>query len=520
MDTRALKSPLLPAAAAAGYVLLATCFHGPGITSDSIHYFTVARHLREAGTITTYTGEPLVSYAPLLSVTYALLGLTGIDLQLAARLVSASSFAAVVWIAWRWLEEMPVSTLALWVGAVLVLLARPLLWHAPYALSELPFMALTMYALWQAWRYAKSGGRAHLVASGIGAALSAVMRWIGITTIVTVGVFLLLDGYGTWRRRLVVASGYVLTALVPFVLWVLRNRLLTGTFFGIREPSDYPIREMVFDTLWSLHRWVVPVAFENSVPLFALLVVGGFVSLALTLRHTWRNGEAPVRKGIKVLAIFCILYSAALFTTARGAKFEALSERLWSPVAVPLALGAVLVWNLLLSPGRFAQVARGVWTVAVIGWCVSGSVFGAEMLSKCFRDGPGVFNTSAWRHSQVIRWLRRHSLAGKVYSNFPEPLYYFTGVISEHTPHKGPMRVASETHPRNLQQFLQRLQDDRSAGRKTYIVWFNDPSRSEYLYRLEELQRYLSLHVVAKLRDGQVMEVQPRRMSENERGNR
>lgn len=511
MDTGVLKraSLIFPATTAAGYVLVATYPHGAGITSDSIHYLTAARHLIDGGTLTTYTGEPLVSYAPLLSVVYALLGLTGIGLQLGARLVSAFSFAAVVWVTWHWLGEMQAGSRVVWVATILVLFARPLMWYAPYALSELPFVALTMCALWQAWHYVKEGGQIHLVASGVCTGLSALMRWIGVTTAGTIGVFILLASHLPWKRRFALAAGYVLVTLMPFVLWISRNRLLTGTFFGVREPSDYPLRQMVFDTLWSLHRWMIPVTFENSVPLFGVLAALCILLLVAALRLQWRHGDTDWKRGVLLLFLYIGLYAFALVIMTRGAKFEALSERLWSPIAVPLVLCLVLMWTLLQSSSYLMRLARGALILVGIGWCLSGSAFGVEMLGKCFRDGPGVFNTSAWRDSDTLHWLRGHPLKGRVYTNFPEPLYYFTGIVSEHTPHKGPMRVASETHPRNLQQFLQELQDDWKRGHQVYIVWLHDQSRSEYLYSLYELKERLSLRPVKKSSDGAVFEVYP-----------
>ncbi|MCL6474540.1 MAG: hypothetical protein K6U75_05755 [Firmicutes bacterium] len=516
MDTENVKrtTALLFSAVAAGYVLVATYPYGAGMTSDSIHYLTAARHLMQRGTLTTYTGEPLVSYAPLLSAVYALLGLTGIDLQLAARLVSAFSFAAVVWITWHWLHEFQIGIKAVWIGATLVLLARPLLWYAPYALSELPFIALTMGALWQSWRYAIGGRWTNLIASSICAGLSVLMRWIGVTTIGTISIFILLAGSFPWKKRLAATAGHLLVTLIPSVLWISRNHLLTGTLFGTREPADYPLREMVFDTLWSLHRWVVPFTFENSVPMFAVFVALGISLVGAAIRLQWKGYDAVLRKGLFLLLLSTGLYAIALMNMAREAKFEALSERLWSPIAVPLPLCLVLLWTLLQPSGSLARLARGALMAAFVGWYVSGFVFGMEMLSKCFQDGPGVFNTSTWRGSETIRWLRGHPLQGKVYSNFPEPLYYFSGIVSEHTPHQGPMRVASETHPRNLQQFLQKLRNDWKEGRRVYLIWFNNTSRSHYLCPLSELEQLLELRTVRRFPDGKILQFRQMRVTQ------
>jgi hypothetical protein len=101
--------------------------------------------------------------------------------------------------------------------------------------------------------------------------------------------------------------------------------------------------------------------------------------------------------------------------------------------------------------------------------------------------------------------MRNSALKGFFYSNFPEPLYYYTGIVSYQVPHKGPMRVASETLPRNLQQFLGAMQAHAQRRERVYLVWFHNTSRGHYLYSLSDLGRYLRLREVRSLSDGKVV---------------
>jgi len=489
---------------AATYVLLATAPYGPGITSDSVHYIASARNLLRSGELETYTRKPLVSYAPLLPFAYAVLAWGGVPILLSARLISALSFAAVVVIAGLWTCKATGIFRYAWLVAVLVLLARPLLWYSPYALSELPFVAFTLVALWSIWRFVQEPKNILLMAAVVCSALSVLTRYIGLTAVLAGMLFLLYRLRGTTMERVTYSLVYSGLSCVPFAVWLWRNQHVSGTFFGIREASDYRYHEMLFDTLWSWSRWVIPAAFPKSVTLFAVFLILLIGLGVLRLIMGWRTASEPLRRMLCLIVIYIVTYSASLVFTARSAKFEGLSERLWLPVAVPVVLlvTGVAAINVQSRTTRWFKVFLAMF---VAGWIMSGMLFAGRMLRECIGDGPGVFNIAAWRQSPTMRFMQNSALKGVFYSNFPEPLYYYTGVVSYQVPHKGPMRVASETLPRNLQQFLHAMQEHAQHREKVYLIWFHNPSRSHYLYTLSELGEHISLHAVKQLPDGKVL---------------
>jgi 4-amino-4-deoxy-L-arabinose transferase-like glycosyltransferase len=489
---------------AATYVLLATAPYGPGITSDSVHYIASARNLLRSGELETYTRKPLVSYAPLLPFAYAVLAWGGVPILLSARLISALSFAAVVVIAGLWTCKATGIFRSAWLVAVLVLLARPLLWYSPYALSELPFVAFTLVALWSIWRFVQEPKNILLMAAVVCSALSVLTRYIGLTAVLAGMLFLLYRLRGTTMERVTYSLVYSGLSCVPFAVWLWRNQHVSGTFFGIREASDYRYHEMLFDTLWSWSRWVIPAAFPKSVTLFTVFLILLVAVSLIQVGADRRTYPGPLRDMLSLMGTYTVIYGAALVLTARSAKFEELSERLWLPIVVPVVmlLAGVAAIDAHTRSARWFNMFLAVFAA---GWIVSGMLFAGRMLHKCFSDGPGVFNTAAWRQSPTIRFMRNSALKGFFYSNFPEPLYYYTGIVSYQGPHKGPMRVASETLPRNLQQFLGAMQAHAQRRERVYLVWFHNTSRGHYLYSLSDLGRYLRLREVRSLPDGKVV---------------
>ncbi len=493
------------------YVAVAAAPHGLGVTSDSIHYMTAARNLLESGELKTFTGVPMVSYAPLLSWIYALWMEVGVSPQTAAVITSSISLGTVVWIVGLWLFELFSAGNRLWIaGLAAVLLCRPLLWYAPYALSETPFMALALGALWSLWRYTQTRGLRFLAWGLLLSALAPLMRYIGVSVIMAGGLFLLWRLSVPLRQRFAIVSGYVVLSLVPLVLWALRNHAVSGTFFGVREASDYNLRQMVFETLWSWHRWVFPVAFENSVSLFGIVLLLLAVAAGCVLYRSRRIlvQSAALCSALCVTGVFVLSYSLLFVITASGVKFEGFSERLWLPISIPVVLIGAIVYRLGVSErswmGRTALVGiTALW----LGWLCSGALMAVSTVQQAGSHRLGVFSTAQWHGSETAGYLRQHHLTGKVFSNFPEPLFYVTGVVAQQTAHKGPMRVASETFPRNLPQFLQVVRQHLARGERVYIVWFDDPARSGYMCTLRELEQYLVLRDVQRFRDGRVCQV-------------
>jgi hypothetical protein len=500
---------------AAVYTLTVTAKYGPAISSDSIHYMTAAWNLAQHGVLSTYTGHPLVSYAPFLSWMYALLGMAGLSMETAARLVNAASYAAVILIVGNFVTSLPIPNNAVFTYSVLTsLLSVSLTGMSPVAMSEVLFIALVFAAFWNAYRFVQTGKSWHYYCMCAASAAAALTRYIGVTAVfacfLTIVMLMRLD----LPKRLVLSLTYALIALIPLCFWLARNFVLTGTFMGYREPSIFTIREMVFDTAWAWSSWFVPFRFRESTTLFALLVS---VGLVMFIVHSYRHREEvdAARKLFSFLMInYIVTYSVALFYSAARIQFEGLSTRMWAPISIPVMLLTILHGVHGYSKrSTLCSLLHAFALFATVTWTVAGAVNAVRIGQQGFRHGLGVFGGEDWRNSETCRFLRQVKLSGTVYSNFPEPLYYYSRIVSIQTPHRGPVRVAFETYPRTKEQFIAQLQEDEALNKDAYIVWFTDRRRSHFMLGLDELQQFLDLDEQRRFKDGFIFRAQLKRQA-------
>ncbi len=490
-----------------GYLLAVTHPYWMNLNSDAIHYLTAASNLLEWGTLRTYTGAPLVSYAPLLSVVYAGIGSLGIDLRTAAVVTNVVAYIVLISVVARWLTHAQVAPTVANAALLAVSFAAPATAYHIAPISEPLYFALSVSALYSGWVFVNSGSRLAFAVAIVLAGASALTRWIGVTVVMSIGLFLLWHSSVPLRKRVFTAGFFTGVSLLPFALWVLRNYLLSGTFFGMRERSDYPLREMVFDTLYSIGSWFIPFQFKGRTTLFALLTLALVFCILILLRKLRSLWDKPKYFMTAACVLYVLIYSTVLVLSASSAKFEELGSRMWSPVFVPAALVIACLLEILPKDGILQRIFRAIVALLWMGCLVTGVVSKYNQIVQTFADGPGRFNLREWRHNATFRWVREFQPNGLVFSNFPEPLFWYTGVVGYYTPHHGPMRVASETHPRNGRQFLATVKEHLARGEPVYVIWLDNAQRSGFLWGLEELHDLVDMDVVKKLPDGTVFRV-------------
>lgn len=365
--------------AASCSVLWATATYGVGVSPDSVAYLSAAENLRSGRGYVDFSGNPISFFPPLYPALIAILSaLLGTDVHEVARWVSALSLGAIVGLvgvaAW-WLTSSVGLTL---MSCVLAVTAKPLRTVSLMAWSEPLFIVLTMICLLSVARWlscgADQGFRARCgwfciaVAAG---AMACLTRYAGVP--------LVLAGTGTlaWRlfRRYsppVFALVFLVCALSPMLVWMARNRVVTGYASGPRYPSRVTVRENIRLTAYTIGTWYTPSPLEPGPKRTAVGIVlftGAFAWLRSLRRRVSNLPATRWEKESSLLVVFwlyAILYVTYMVTTASLIAFDSLEHRLLSPVypaTLVLAAAAAQAFISVISPTRSVFVLGALFGV-------------------------------------------------------------------------------------------------------------------------------------------------------------
>ena len=492
------------------YIVALVARHGIGVTTDSVHYLAAARNLATTGDLTTYTGQPLVSYAPFLSFLCAIGFAAGVQPEHFAMIINLVSYIVVIWVIRVWLDEVIGEHKSAFAVAATVL-SPPMLWVVSFVLSEPLFIAVTLVALRNLWQFVRTEETRYLVCSSVWSALAMLTRYIGASLVVSGILFLLVHRYSQLRTRILHAILYGFMSGLPVILWLIRNKSSAGSLFGDRESSNYPMTEILSDSFNTLLGWFLPDRVVGSPIGYVLGGIAILLLLFLMYRAALRWHQMPeaVSAKIAILALFVGSYSLLLVLSSATVKFAHLDTRYWSPIYAPLILLVTTLFYVTATSNRWFKTIRTTILALSVLWSISGLGVAARFLWLGYPNWwTGMVTNTKFKSSETISYIRREQPDGAIYSNYPEHLYYLTGVVSFWLPRKS-LSAASEGVIIQLQPFVRRLCSDAEAGRKIYIVWFTQPGRT-YLYSPDELRPYIDIKSQFQFSDATVLTVVPK----------
>lgn len=402
---RATGSPLrllqLPTLVVLGaLVALLETAHLPAFDTAEMIHVDLARHIARGEGISAsilfpnYVPKlpsPVSLLPPLYPATIAGVSKLGIDVAVAARVVSILSFGLSVGLLWL-LGSMIFGRSVGTISALLLSVWPPVTAMASMALTENLFvlfiLSSVLISTWLMSRY-QSPVRAYLLAAGGGLAMAGagLTRYPGMALIPVGAVALLINLRGkSWRERLALPAVWVFFASVPTGLLLARNFIVTGALIGARGFPDnrgfafhaiYAMKTLTLDgvrLIWRLA--VVPEALGLNRRLLEFGVLGAIGLLCFT---SLRNDQ--VRKSLfgafRALVDtpgkrFIIVIAAgywALMVVARSriGGLELLNTRMMMP-AYPLGLvGIVAFLDVFVTRMGFATTRQFLtWLVALL----------------------------------------------------------------------------------------------------------------------------------------------------------
>ena len=368
----------------------------PGFDPTGMIYVDMARHMAAgdgiAGSIyfpshVPKNPSPIALWPPLYPAAIAGVSLLGIDLRIAARLISVGAFGMSVGLVGVLGTALFGEAVGL-IAAFLVMSWPPIVEIAAMALSENLFVFFVLLAVLASVRVITAGPAAppyRLAATGgLAMAAATLTRYPGLTLAAIGAVGLLLGLRGrAWVDRLLVVSVWTIAAVVPPALLLARNRFVTGTFMGTGRPGDdsglayhvvYAVKTIGTDALSLIGRLaVIPevLGFGTGVMALVVLAAGALVLFGLSRSAGVRDAllaalAVPVATpAARFAMVIGFGYWAAMAVVRSVTSFEPLNTRMMMPAYPLVLLGVVAISAAFLE--RIGMSRRVLaWTIGVL----------------------------------------------------------------------------------------------------------------------------------------------------------
>lgn len=461
----------------ATFVLGATA-RGVGLSVDSMQYFSAAQSASAGRGLLTYAweGEPtvLTHFPPAYPLMLSAAARLGCSPESFARWLNVLLFAltivTAVAITRRLTPQSPwsaVAVAALYASAHDLVVAHSMAWTEPL------YLTLTLLGCLLLTHAIERENQRLLLTAALVAALSAMVRYIGVANIATVPLAVLLWSRGTPTQRTRRALAVSVIAALPLAATLAITSLqasVSGGSGGIgnRRLGWHPLETTDVRSLVSvIARWVSPTQDATLIAAWSLGVAALFGAVMFARRRV--EGRARQRAPLPLLARILLLFAAAyvlvllLSMTLADAQTE-LDSRLLAPVlAVAIILG--VVWLSQAAHDRFVRLTSRAIVALIF-------VAGISRLLPWVRD--------AYSHGLVLRRVENSERelivateqlprTARVYSNRPYFLRVQTArMISGIPRERDPNSLLP--NPRYAQQL--RVMCDASEQRDTYVVMF------------------------------------------------
>jgi hypothetical protein len=353
----------------------------PHTGGDNAAYITLGQSLLERGAYLELwdpAEPPHTKYPPAFAAILAAAMAIGLQPWVQLKLVVLAFSASATALSFLWIRARARAGIALGVG-VLVAVAPGILREGRWLLSDVPFWAFTMLALW-AFERLKPGDRARFALAATATMLAYMTRSAGLPLILAALAWL------GWHRRWHQFAGLAAIVGIPALLWALRSRAFaSGAYIsefwlidpyqptlGTIGPADLVVRVFInVQKYLSIHLPTLLIGGPGPLP---FLLGGAIVALAL-FGWSWRVRRA------RVADLFLPLYLGLIFIWPAVWS----GERFLLP-AVPLLLfhagdGLVRLARRFSRRHEFVAGAAGAGLVFLLA--VPGLVAGAAVGREC-----------------------------------------------------------------------------------------------------------------------------------------
>ncbi|MFW2438765.1 MAG: hypothetical protein ACN4GR_05280, partial [Arenicellales bacterium] len=370
------------------------------------------------------------------------------------------------------------------------------------AWSEGIYLLLTLVGFYHLAYFISNQKISTLIWSAVFLALAFSTRYVGITSICTAILGLMIFSKVPWTERLKNVGLFTFLSLTPTLLWMLWGQLTRES----GSPRVFAYHPISIEKLSSGLGEILSRFFLSSTMSWVLLCVFVISYVFLMMNCRTRDSSDLTVADIlrKILFLSVILYLVFLLISITF--FDAhtpLDTRINTPAYFFLMIALILGLSSIETYTPLCKLFHVSAFIVVLILCVV-QIANLQMLAAYFSTNGVGFHSRQWVESGTLDYVRNTQAdIPVIYTNAPEIIEIHLKREAKLLPQRE--NATSKITNKNFQDLLFQLrQDSRANG--AIIVFFYDFSYRKYLLSLPELSKNTDLELLFKGSDGIVLQ--------------
>lgn len=499
------------------FAFIVTFRYGPGLTTDGSRYLSTAESLINGKGFIEYLGVPLTQFPPIYSIIIAIIGLvTRADVFVIAQYLNILTFGLTIWLAGKFFRKLfPENVLYAYIGSGIFISSVSLLRMASNVLSDLMFLAVTILFLMLITDFMEQPSRRNLLWLGLLCGFSPLLRYAGLTHILTASLIIFLVNRKEWLKGILKSGIFGLLTSLPTLSWVyFHNYLQTGILFGTRLPPN--AQGNLQTTIEKAVHWFVPYSITDRIPEWLILALLFLILITGNRITDWKNwGRQITNSKFLPTLIFLFFYVLVLvFNVSYSEVRWPFMDRIHI-IMLPslMAIGFTSIRELMpFYLRRFStRTLHTTGMVIFILWLAYPLNGIQETLRNAWVGGEtseyNIYNTRPLNESGVREFVESLNVTeeDKFYSNY-EPLAWF---YARHTLLKlpqGPVKPKAPD-PEEVWKNYPNWPGENGTG---YVIWMKELGFKEYVLAPEQLTSHADLELLFSSKQGDVYRITPK----------
>ncbi|HCY74482.1 MAG TPA: hypothetical protein DHV28_01045 [Ignavibacteriales bacterium] len=478
-------------------IILTTINFGLGLSPDSIAYLATSNNLLIGKGFISFDAQPLVEWPPLYStLIYSFSYTFSISTPVSALLLNVLLFGMTIYHFGMILAKSLFPKSLIIVGLLFVIFSIPVFGVSIWMWSEILFITITLLFFRSLDSYLEKANLIRLIMLVIITSLAILTRYIGIVILLTTIISIFIFNSNRIKKKIILIFTYSVLSLLPVLLWLIRNYLISGTLFGRRGSTKNSFFPNLYVSIEKIFEWFVPDVLV-SIKLFGFIILIITVSylvfiLLKKIKYKILLPNINNRK-LVIISLFISIYLITIVILSSLKSFDPIGSRLLSPLYLPVTLLLLLITRSIYNHINKMRYKVLLFTLLMLS--LSYPAFTTFQTAVAHYNYGSGYSGNSWPKNEKELWLneikKSYISAPVVYSNDPFAVYYLVNIYAKWSPIKG-FGDSDEIYVQ-----LNDLNGVWPAEKESYLIWFKHTEfQQRSLYKPNEIRLISNLSIM------------------------